>query len=95
MSRANVTNKQIAEVLGLDHTTVSRYRSGDRIPSFEVMAAIATEYNWDLNLQALSRKANVWHEGFEAALATTHGEVDDDVAPEAVSGGGDRVDPQS
>lgn len=81
--RANITNKEIGKTLDLDHTTVSRYRSGDRIPSLEIMLKIATEYNWDLTLQALSKKADLWHEGFEAALATLHGEVEDGASEEA------------
>lgn len=85
MTRANVTNKEIGEKLGLDHTTVSRYRSGERQPSLNVMLNIATELNWDLSLQALSRKAKAWHEGFEAALATAYGEVTDDSPTEATS----------
>jgi transcriptional regulator with XRE-family HTH domain len=81
--KANITNKDIGKALGIDHTTVSRYRSGERIPSLEIMLLIATEYNWDLVLQALSKKAGAWHEGFEAALATMHGEVEDGTPEEA------------
>lgn len=78
--RAKVSNVDVGEVLDVAHTTVSRYRSGDRIPSLDVMLKIAEEYNWDLTLQALSKKVGRWHEGFEAALATVHGEEGDESA---------------
>lgn len=71
--RANVTNTAIAEKLGNQHTTVSRWRSGSRVPGLSTMLLIAEEYGWTLQLQALSAKAGMWHEGFEAALAMKHG----------------------
>jgi transcriptional regulator with XRE-family HTH domain len=81
--RADIANTEIAKTLDVQHTTVSRYRSGDRVPSLDVMLKIAEEYDWGLELQALSRQAGTWHEGFEAALATKFGEVegDDDERP--------------
>lgn len=81
--KANITNKDIGKALGIDHTTVSRYRSGERVPSLEIMLQIATDYNWDLAIQAVSKKAGLWHEGFEAALVIAHGEVEDGTAEEA------------
>lgn len=85
MARANITNKDISEKLSLDHTTVSRYRSGDRRPSLDIIIKIAEEFNWDMSLQALSLKNNVWHEGFEARLVDLYGEVADDAPAEATS----------
>lgn len=79
--RANIANTEIAKTLDVQHTTVSRYRSGDRVPSLDVMLKIADEYDWALQLQALSRQAGLWHEGFEAALATKFGEEEDDERP--------------
>lgn len=85
MSRAKITNKEVGEILKIDHTTVSRYRSGDRVPSLGIMLDIATEFNWDLTLQAISKKADAWHDGFEAALSTMYGEATDDAATQATS----------
>jgi transcriptional regulator with XRE-family HTH domain len=85
MPRANITNKEIAEILKLDHTTVSRYRSGDRVPSLDVLLDIATEFNWDLVQQAISRKADTWARDFEEILRARHGEVEDDAPVEATS----------
>jgi hypothetical protein len=42
------------------------------------MMKIATEYDWDLTLQAISKEAGTWHEGFEARLIDIFGEAEDD-----------------
>lgn len=42
----DVTNVAVAEVLGVDHSTVSRIRSGQRYPSRELMRRISEKFNW-------------------------------------------------
>lgn len=42
----DVTNVAVAEKLGVDHSTVSRIRSGLRYPSRELMRRISEQYNW-------------------------------------------------
>lgn len=76
--RAKISNVEVAAKLGVQHTTVSRWRSGDRTPSLAQMLKIAEEFEWALELQALSWKLGVYNEGFEAALATKFGEDDDE-----------------
>ena len=42
----DVTNVAIAEKLGVDHSTVSRIRSGQRYPSRELMRRISETFGW-------------------------------------------------
>lgn len=71
MDRAEITNVQVAEDIGQDYTTVSRYRSGQRLPSLEVMLAIEKAYGWSVQSQAVaaSNSREQYATSFEAALA--------------------------
>lgn len=42
------TNVAIAEKLGVDHSTVSRIRSGQRYPSRELMRRISESFGWQV-----------------------------------------------
>lgn len=42
----NATNVAIAEKLGVDHSTVSRIRHGQRYPSRELMRRISEKFGW-------------------------------------------------
>jgi transcriptional regulator with XRE-family HTH domain len=46
VNSGNTTNVAIAEQLGVDHSTVSRIRSGQRYPSRELMRRIAEKFGW-------------------------------------------------
>ena len=65
-----LTNSQIAEALGLSESGVSRLRSGDRLPSLEVMQKIETKYGWTVQGQSNARQAGKWTEAFLEVLAT-------------------------
>ncbi|ALY09174.1 helix-turn-helix DNA binding domain protein [Arthrobacter phage Chridison] len=41
-----LTNVAVAEKLGVNHSTVSRIRSGQRYPSRELMRKIEHEFDW-------------------------------------------------
>lgn len=71
MERADITNVQVAEDIGQDYTTVSRYRSGQRLPSLEVMLAIEKAYGWSVQSQAeaSARGRDVYSIEFEKMLA--------------------------
>lgn len=69
MERATVTNQRVAEDLGITHSAVSRIRSGDRTPSLDVMLKMHEEWEWPLEVQALSRSLGKYAEDFEAVLA--------------------------
>lgn len=50
-----MTNAAVGELIGLSHSGVSRIRAGERLPSIDVMQAIAREFSWDLGVQAVQR----------------------------------------
>ena len=47
----DVTNVALAERLGVDHSTVSRIRSGQRYPSRELMRRIHEAFGWKVEEQ--------------------------------------------
>lgn len=65
-----LTNSQIAEALGLSESGVSRLRSGDRLPSLEVMQKIELKYGWTVQGQSNARQAGDWTKAFVAVLQT-------------------------
>lgn len=80
-AQAAATNSEIAQLLGLTHSGVSRIRAGLRIPSFTTMAAIATEFDWPIEqqvgavvaAQARSGRALTYAEMFEQRLVEFYG----------------------
>jgi len=49
------TNRQVGDRIGLSHSSVSRIRAGERIPSVDVMVVIEREYGWTLADQVTAR----------------------------------------
>lgn len=74
--RAAVTNVQVGDDIGLDHTTVSRIRTGTRLPSIDVMVDIARVYGWNVEKQIEARMEDRYQERFEFCLVSRFG-VDD------------------
>lgn len=64
------TNDALGELLGVSHAMVSRYRSGDRLPSIEVMDKIREVYGWSIDDQVAARNAGTYHEEFSALVAS-------------------------
>lgn len=62
------TNQEVADRLGLTHSAISRIRSGQRLPSFQVMNRIATEYDWPLKSQVEARIHDTYAEQFEMVI---------------------------
>lgn len=60
------THQVVADELGLTVATVSRIRSGQRLPSLEVMQNINKLLNWSLDDQAQARDLR----SYNAALNT-------------------------
>lgn len=81
--RAKISNVDIANRLDVQHTTVSRWRSGDRTPSLAQMLKIADEFGWGLEYQATAWKFNRYNDAFEEALAEKYGKEEDDERPAA------------
>jgi transcriptional regulator with XRE-family HTH domain len=42
LEKNHITQRELAEIVGLNETTVSRYISGEREPKYEILANIAT-----------------------------------------------------
>lgn len=65
-----LTNGEVAEALGLSESGVSRLRSGDRLPSLQVMQTIETVYGWTVQGQSNARQAGEWTTAFVKVLET-------------------------
>ena len=63
-----LTNGEVAEALGLSESGVSRLRSGDRLPSLQVMQTIETVYGWTVQGQSNARQAGDWTGAFVKVL---------------------------
>lgn len=68
-TRAQVTNQRVAEDLGLTHSAVSRIRSGDRLPSINLVRKIAAVLAWPVEDQIATLDPAEYAVGFEAILA--------------------------
>lgn len=55
-----MTNQELATRLGLNHSTVSKYRNGTRTPSFPTMFEIEKVLEWPLENQILALTAGVY-----------------------------------
>lgn len=71
--RAAITNVQIGKDIGLDHTTVSRIRSGERLPSIDVMVDVELRYGWRVEQQIKSRLDGTYAEDLETKLVKMFG----------------------
>lgn len=67
-TRALVTNQRVAEDLGITHSTVSRIRSGDRLPSLQLVRRIAARYGWPVEEQIEDLDPARYAVAFEAVL---------------------------
>jgi transcriptional regulator with XRE-family HTH domain len=66
--RAEVTNQQIANDLGITNAGISRIRSGGRIPSLELMLKIERLTRWKLSSQATAKQDGTYAAKLEVAL---------------------------
>ena len=81
--KASVTNQQVATDLGVSHATISRIRSGDRVPSVELMDTIARVTRWKINRQVGARLAGKYADEFESMLARHYSHTTEFNPPEA------------
>lgn len=63
-----LSNIKLGDMLGLSHASVSRIRSGDRLPSLTVMMEIAKLTKWSLDDQAIAREDGTYAEKFDDAF---------------------------
>lgn len=68
-TRALVTNQRVAEDLGITHSAVSRIRSGDRLPSLQLVRKIEAVFGWPVSEQIEDLDPHRYAVAFEAVLA--------------------------
>lgn len=66
--RAQVTNQKVADELGITHSAVSRIRSGDRLPSLQLVRRINHVYGWSVEEQISDLDPHRYAEAFERLL---------------------------
>lgn len=63
---ANLTQEELAAVLGISKSSISMYENGNRQPDFETLEVIADYFNVDMDyLLGRSRKTTVLEPGIE------------------------------
>jgi transcriptional regulator with XRE-family HTH domain len=62
------SNEAVGRLLGVSHATVSRYKSGDRLPTIDIMGKIATVLNWSMDDQYAARQRGSYASEFIAHL---------------------------
>jgi transcriptional regulator with XRE-family HTH domain len=67
-----MTNEEIGKLIGLSHSGVSRLRRGERLPSIDVMVAIATHFDWSVADQVKTRSTR----GARAYAAVFNDKID-------------------
>lgn len=68
-TRAPVTNQRVAEALGITHSAVSRIRSGDRLPSLQLVRRISNVLNWPVDEQVSTLDPGTYAAAFEDLLS--------------------------
>lgn len=58
------SNETVGQLLGVSHASVSRYKSGDRLPELDVMAQIAQVFEWPLDDQYAARQNGTYADEF-------------------------------
>jgi transcriptional regulator with XRE-family HTH domain len=64
-----MTNKEVATLLNLDHSTISKYRNGTRSPSFHVMFEIEKHLGWPIDQQITAKIDDVYVSYLEGHIA--------------------------
>jgi transcriptional regulator with XRE-family HTH domain len=62
------SNEAVGQLLGVSHATVSRYKSGDRLPTIDIMGKIAEVLNWSMDDQYAARQSGNYAREFIARL---------------------------
>ena len=67
----NMTQPQLAQLLGIAKSTISMYENGRREPDLETLEAIADIFNVDLNSLASKKERSVIPAGFQPVPTTS------------------------
>lgn len=71
------SNTALGDLLGVSHATVSRWRSGDRLPELTNMQKIAQTLDWPLTDQVDARDSGKYADEFSKRVGSL--ELDDSV----------------
>ncbi len=63
------SNEEVGHRLGVSHATVSRYKSGDRFPTIDILAKIAEVYDWSIDDQYAARQKGTYANEFAERVA--------------------------
>lgn len=63
-----MTNQEVATLIGLSHSSVSRIRKGERSPSLEAMVRIDSTLNWPIDQQVTAKIEGVYAAYFEGQI---------------------------
>ena len=67
-TRSRVTNQKVADDLHITHSAVSRIRSGDRLPSLQLIRRIYAAYGWSYDEQMKDLHPERYATEFEKVL---------------------------
>lgn len=67
--KPHMTNQELATKLGLDHSTVSKYRNGTRTPSIETLIKVDQVLNWPIEEQITALVHEVYAPYLEERIA--------------------------
>lgn len=64
-----MTNQEVADMLQLTHSAVSRLRNGTRSPSLQTMVRVETALDWPLNEQITAKIEDTYAPYLEGQIA--------------------------
>lgn len=67
-TKAPVTNQRVADDLGVTHAHISRIRSGDRLPSLQLVRRIEVKLGWLVSDQIADLDPGRYAAAFEVVL---------------------------
>lgn len=63
-----MTNQEVANLIGLSHSSVSRIRKGERSPSLGAMVRIDASLDWPIDQQVTAKIEGVYAAYFEGQI---------------------------
>jgi transcriptional regulator with XRE-family HTH domain len=67
--KKHMTNQEVADLLFLTHSAVSRLRNGTRSPSLQTMVTVETALDWPLNEQITAKIEDTYATYLEGQIA--------------------------
>lgn len=66
------SNTELGDLLGVSHATVSRWRSGDRLPEISNMEKIKDALGWSVDDQVKARSAGKYADEFSRRVESRY-----------------------